>query len=133
MPAITVKPLILKDCLLTIGASDYQASVSSAKFTPSGGIQVWKGLTPTSVHTSADTPTWTLDLKYVQDWETAGSLSNYLFAHEGETVACTFEPKAGGATVTANITITSGGIGGDVDAWGEETVSLGSDRPVIGL
>lgn len=133
MPAIAVEPLILKDCLLTIGANDYQASVSSAKFTPSGGVQTWKGLTPAAVYTSADTPTWTLDMKYIQDWDTPESLSNYLYAHEGETVSAVFEPKAGGATVSASIIITSGGIGGDVDAWGEESVSMGvQGKPTVG-
>lgn len=126
---IAVKPLFMKDCLFRVGTdaagSDFEAHLSGATFTPAASTQSWKGITPASVHTAGSAPTWTADLAYVQDWETEGSLSNYLFEHQGETVPVTFEPKRGGKKIYASIVIQPGAIGGAVDAFAATTVSLG--------
>lgn len=132
MADTVVNPLILKDCLVTIDAVEYQGSVSKVVFTPSGGVSTWKGLTPSAVHTAAQTPTWTADLSGIQDWDTEGSLAMRLFEGEGETVDMTFAPVLGGGTWAASVILTSGAIGGAVDEWGEQDVSLGMNgRPTF--
>ena len=131
MPAtkVAVAPLFMKDCLFRVGPEasgfDFEAHLSGVVFTPATSMQSWKGLTPESVHTDGSAPTWTADLSYVQDWETANSLSNYLFAHQGETVPVKFEPKKGGKPIYAKIVIQPGAIGGQVDSFAATTVSLG--------
>lgn len=126
-------PLYMKEALLSIAATDYAAEVSSVVFTPSSSVATWKGLAPGAVHTAGGLATWTCDITLAQDYDTAASFANYLFDNEGEEVVLTFEPKAGGATVTATVIIAAGAIGGAVDAFAEATVSLGvQGKPVIG-
>lgn len=125
-------PLFMKDALLSIAATDYAAQVSSVAFTPSSSVATWKGLKPDSGHTAGGNATWTCDITLAQDYDDALSFANYLFENEGETVTITFEPKAGGATVTADVIISAGAIGGAVDAFAEATVSLGvNGKPAI--
>lgn len=134
MAVLTPKPLVLKDVELTIGsgtADDFRKYVSSVAFTPSSSSITWTGL-GLNTHTDVATATWTCDLTFVQDWESADSLSRYLYDNEGETVPVTFRPKSGvGPSFTANISVTPGAIGGSVNAYAEATVSLGSDKPVL--
>jgi hypothetical protein len=117
-------PLYLKDAVLTIEASDYQAEVSSAAFEPSTSTATWKGLTPDAVFTQTANATWVLTLTFGQDWDDPTSLGVYLFENEGAEVAMVFEPKAGGAGFSANVVITPGAVGGAVDGFAESTVSL---------
>ena len=132
MVAVAVAPLVLKDTLLTIGANDFQKHVDQVIFTPSASQISWTGLGG-NTHTDVSTATWALTLKYAQDWETANSLSQYLFANEGLSVAMTFKPKAAGAkSFTATVLITPGAIGGDVNAYATATVTLGvTGKPVL--
>jgi len=124
-------PLFLKDAVLTIAATGYEAEVSSATLTPSTSSTTWKGLTPEAVFTNTSNATWVLDLTYAQDYDDALSLGVYLFEHEGEEVAMNFVPKNGGAGFTANVVITPGAVGGAVDGFAESTVSLPvQGRPV---
>lgn len=132
MSTIAVKPYIIADCLLTIGADNYEAHASKIELVPSITKVKFKGSTPSSVHNLTSTPEWVLNLTYAQDWETAAALSRYLHEHQGEAVECTFEPKKGGSTVTATITIEPGSIGGDVDAVAGSSVALGvTGQPVL--
>lgn len=134
MATIAVKPLVLKDVTLTIGTDGYQKHVSGVTFTPSSSQVTWQGLTPDSSFTDSGAATWTVGLNYVQDWETANSLSQYLFDNEGETVEMVFAPRAGAGkkTFTANVSITPGAIGGEVNSYATTSVTLGCDKPVIG-
>lgn len=127
---IPVQPIILTDVLLRIAEHQYQAHVSRVEFTPASAVtQRWKGLTPSSVHVFGGRSDWQVALDYAQDWENDQSLSVFLYEHEGETVACEFEPKAGGRSWTAQIVITPGAIGGQVDAVATGSVTLTSTRP----
>jgi len=130
--SINVAPLVLKDVTLTIGANGYEKHVSSVAFTPKASTIEWQGLTPTAKFTDVTAASWTCVLEYVQDWDTTNSLSKYLFANEGSTVAVVFKPRAGGTpSFAANLTITPGAIGGKVNAFATTTVTLGSDKPVL--
>lgn len=133
MTVLDVQPLILKDVELILEAAgdDYRKHVSGVTFTPSSSTTTWTGL-GLNTHTDAAIPTWVCQLDYVQDWLSADSLSRFLFEHEGETIPATFRPTAGvGPSFSANLTIISGAIGGQVNAYATTTVSLGSDKPVL--
>jgi hypothetical protein len=125
-----MNPLYMRDSVLTIDGTDHAAQCSSIVFTPSSSPQIWKGLKPTSQFTAAGAATWTLDVTAAQDWDDADSFSIYLHEHEGETIAVTAEPKDGGASFAANVTIVPGAIGGAVDAFAEGTVSMPCTKPV---
>jgi hypothetical protein len=125
MASIAVNPFILRDVLLTFGTDSYEKHVSSVEFVPAGSVVTWKGLTPASVFSFGANATWTCNLSFAQDWATANSLSRYLFENEGEELAVTFEPVAGGPSVSATLIITPGSIGGAVDSVAVATVSLG--------
>lgn len=133
MPEIGINPLVLKDVLFRVADDEYQAHCSAVVFTPSSSISTWKGLTPSSVHSAGSAATWTCDLTYAQDWDTEGSLSRYLYEHEGEEVNVEFQPRRGiGPSFTATIIIQPGAIGGQVDTFGETSVSCGSKgRPQL--
>lgn len=125
MPDITLEPILLNDVLLTLGANDYEGSVSTVEFAPSTSIVNWKGMKPGASYSFPTTATWQCNLGYAQDWETTNSLSRYLHDHEGETIPATFEPKNGGAGFTATLIVVPGSIGGAVDTVAEASVSLG--------
>jgi hypothetical protein len=132
MPEITIDPIILNNVKLTLGTDDYEAHVSKVEFVPTSAIVNWKGLTPTSVHSFPTRATWVCNLDLAQDWETADSLSQYLFENEGVEVAAVFEPVDGGAGFTATLIIVPGSIGGGVDAVPVSSVSLGvKGKPVL--
>lgn len=132
MVDIAVQPFMMGNASLTFGTDGYEAHVSSATFTPSSSIVTWKGLTPSAVFSFGANATWTLDLELAQDFETADALARYLFENEGTTVTVVFEPVDGGASVTAEVIITPGAVGGAVDAVATSTVSLGvQGKPVL--
>lgn len=131
MATINVAPLVMKDVTLTIGTDDYKKHVDQVVFTPSAQTQTWTGLDGSS-YSDVGTATWVCTLNYVQDWETADSLSQYLLENEGESVSVTFKPKSGsGPSFTATVTITPGAIGGSVNAYATTSVSLGSTKPTL--
>lgn len=134
MTTIAVKPLVLKDVLLKIAVDNYEKHVSGVMWVPTAAQIQWQGLTPEAVFTDVANATWALTLNYVQDWETEDSLSQYLFENEGETVEMVFTPVkgTGNKTFTAQVTITPGQIGGEVNAYATTSVTLGSTKPVIG-
>lgn len=127
MVDIAIQPLYLRDMTFTVAADDYAKHVSAVTLTPSTSQVQWKGGTPDAVFTRTTTPTWTCDLGYAQDWESADSLSRYLWEHQGETVSVVFEPEAGGTSWAVDINIVPGAIGGTIDSFGAATVSLGVD------
>lgn len=137
MGVIDVKPLVLKDVILTIGAGtpdEFQKHCSGVQWVPTAPQQTWQGLTPDSSFSDSGNSTWALTINYVQDWETDGSLSDYLFDNEGETVPMVFTPVKGTGkrTWSANVKITPGAIGGEVNSYATTSVTLGSDRPQKG-
>ncbi len=125
MAQIAVNPYQLTDCLFQVEADNYEAHVSKVEFAPTSTSAQFKGLTPAAVFTFAGAPTWVCNLTFAQDWDTANSLSRYLFEHTGEEIEVTFEPVKGGSAITATLICQPGSIGGDVDAVATSTVALG--------
>lgn len=124
MAQIAVQPIYLKDCVLSVAGSDFEKALSSVTFTPSVTTATFKGLEPTAVFTNVGSSTWMVDLAYAQDWDSAGSLSAYLYANEGAEVTLTFEPVSGGSSWSADVIIVPGAVGGAVDSYAVATVSL---------
>lgn len=129
MATITPKPLFLKDCLMQIATDNYEAGIAGVTITPPSPVK-FQGLTPTS--TFSETPAeWVCQLDYVQDWESTGSLSQYLLDNIGKQVTAVFTPKAKtGKKFTVTITIQPGPIGGPGGAFASASVSLSSSIPV---
>lgn len=129
---VDVTPLYLNNVLFESATEGYEKAISSVAFTPSSGVVTFQGGIPSATFTYPKPTSWTCDLEYAQDWDTADSLSNFLHAHEGETLAVTFYPINGGASITATIVIAPGAIGGNIGAVGTAKVSLGvSGKPAI--
>jgi len=132
MSQINPQPIILKDVTLLIGADNYEKQVSTVVLTPSAATQTWQGLSPAATFSDTPAATWVCELGYAQDWETAGSLSRYLFNNEGAQVTAVFKPRVGGgSSFQVTLVLTPGAIGGAVNAWAEASVTLGVvGRPV---
>jgi len=129
MAQINVSPIVLKDVLLRVtdGATthDFEKHVSQVEFAPSSSVVNWKGLNPAALYSAGTSATWTCTLSYAQDWETANSLSSFLFDNEGESIPVLFEPVTGGQGWEATLIITPGAIGGSVDSVAVASVTLG--------
>lgn len=133
MAVIEVQPIVLKDVVATIGEAgdDYRKALSSVTFTPTTAAVTWTGL-GNNTFTDQSLATWVAALAYAQDWDTAGSLSQYLHENEGETVPMTFRPRSGtGPSFTTDVTITPGAIGGAANAVAVATVNLGCTKPEL--
>jgi hypothetical protein len=124
MAQIAVQPIYLKDVVLTVDGDTYEKHVSGVTFTPSVTSATWKGLEPTAVFTNVGSSTWMIDLAYAQDWNTADSLSAYLFDNEGAEITLSFVPVSGGGTWSATVIIVPGAVGGAVDSYATSSVSL---------
>lgn len=125
MAQISVQPLYLKDVVLSIGtAGEFEKHVSGVVFTPSVSTATFKGLDSDAVFTQASNASWTVDLSYVQDWDSATSLSAYLFNNAGTEVDVTFTPASGSGSWEATVIIVPGAVGGQVDAYATSQVSL---------
>lgn len=142
MAVLAVKPLTLKNVDLMIGAAnqsgsefefdDFAAHCSSVTFTPAGGTVTWNGLKGNSF-TDATVPTWTCTLEYAQDWESDASLSRFLYENEGKHLPVVFSPTSGsGPSFAGTVIVTSGAIGGAVNAVATASVTLGLEaRPEL--
>ncbi|QDZ14245.1 hypothetical protein [Humibacter ginsenosidimutans] len=127
MSAVEVEPLFMSNCTFSVASDSYEAALSGVTITPTTPITTWTGLAPGSVFTKAGKATWVCALDAVQDWSTATSLSNYLHAHEGDTIAVTFVPDADddeSPTISVNLIVVPGTIGGKVNAFAESSVSM---------
>lgn len=130
MTTIAVAPFVLKDVRLTVDADNYESHCSSVTLTPSTDSKTvtWQGLTPAASFTDEANPvtSWSADLEYAQDWETADSLSQYLLDNAGLQKSIKFQPKAGlsGKTFTVTATIVPGPIGGPVGAYATAKVTM---------
>lgn len=132
MAVITPVPLYISNATLKVASDNYEAAVSSVTLTPSTDVATFKGLTPAAVFKRSSNAEWVCEIVYAQDWKTAGSLSNYLLNHAGETAAVTFVPDVGGPTISVTVVLAPGAIGGAVDSYATATVSLGvNGQPTV--
>ncbi|WP_341935515.1 hypothetical protein MRBLWO14_001167 [Microbacterium sp. LWO14-1.2] len=134
MANIAAAPFVLKNVTCGIGTDTYEAALRTIRFDPTTPVIKWRGLTPTSRFRFFGDPEWTATITFAQDIASAASLSKRLHsATPGESVVMTFDPIAGGATVTATILLVPASIGGDIDTVPEASVTFEvAGQPVIG-
>lgn len=135
MPATlqAVKPFTLRDVILelTIDGSttsyDFAKAVEQVRFTPSQSSVSWSGLHPDATFTDVTPETWQATLGYAQDWETANSLSRFLYDNAGKIATARFVPKRAGASTawTAKLVLVAGEIGGQGGAFATASVTCG--------
>lgn len=132
---VDANPKAQKNLSLTITkeggvAETFEAHVSSVKWTPSRETLTWRGGTPDAVFTDTTAPTWAAEVVLVQDWDTPGSLFNFLLDNEGAKADAVYKPDAAGDFgISAEITLVAPDIGGAVNAFNESTVTMGSTKP----
>lgn len=117
----TTGKLEIGDTLAT--TDDYTAAVTSCALTPNaptarvqdigGGVQSVVGANQ-----------WTADIGYSQDWNTVGSLSQYLITNHGAVKFFKYTPNSGGKVVSFSAMIQAGAIGGGAASVHAATVSL---------
>jgi len=130
MATITPAPLYYEDVVLTLDGDDYEAAASTATLTPSVSTTTFYGLTP-DAHFPESSTDWSLDLTFVQDWDSASSLSRFLWNNQGtEITGAILKPRSGsGPSFTMDLHIVAGSIGGDTRSFATTSVSL----PVKGV
>lgn len=136
MATIAAVPLVLKNYTVKIAADNYEKAVSAVIFTPPGNSQiVWQGPIGVDHYDDSTSGAWTCQIDFVQDWETATSLSRYLFNNDGTEVEAVFIPTTGTGkpTFTADIVLRSGPIGGTTRAFATSSVTMScTAKPVLG-
>jgi len=132
MPEIAVAPFTMKDSTFNIAADDFAAALSSVSIVPSSSTVSFQGLKPAATYTDVTPETWLCNINFAQDWDTTGALSRYLHENTGAAVEATFEPKSGGASITATIIIVAGAFGGDGGSVATASAALPvRGRPVL--
>lgn len=130
MATITPAPLYFDDAVLSMGGDDYAPAASSAALTPSVSSTTFYGLKEDAIFPESSVD-WTLDITFVQDWDSASSLSRYLWSNQGTVIEnVTLSPRDGtGPSFTMDVHIVPGAIGGNTRAHATSTVSL----PLVGV
>jgi hypothetical protein len=132
MTTPTVAPFVLKDVTFLVALDNYEAHLSQVQLDPSVQTLAWQGLTPSASFSDTSSPSWAATLAYAQDWKTPNSFSQYLYDHQGETVAATLTTNPGAGSWAVNLIINPGAVGGQVNAYAVATVTLGiSGQPVF--
>lgn len=127
MATIAVTPLVLKDYLIKIDADNYEKAVSAVILTPpSASAVTWQGPVGEDHSDESESGAWTCQVDYAQDWETAGSLSAYLFDHAGEEATVEFVPRSGAGLpkFTVDLVLRSGPVGGQTRQFATSSVTM---------
>lgn len=135
MATPALKPIILNDIDLLLGADNYEAHVAKVELVPTTPTAVWKGMTPSAIKNLVGTPVWVCNIDYAQDHETATGLALFLAANVGVPTVVKFKPKkpaTGTAPLyTATVIPVPGPIGGVLDSVAVGSVSMPVDgQPV---
>jgi hypothetical protein len=117
-------PTYMTESVLEIGTTDYAAEVSGFQLVPTYTTASWKGLKPGSVFTRSGKATWVLTINFGQDHELATSLSTFLHENEGLQFPYSVAPLDGCTAFSGELIAQAGPIGGEVDQFGNSTVSL---------
>ena len=137
MTAILAKPYVFKDGLVKIDADTFEHAVSGFSLVPTQSTVTWQAIVPAGAFSDSTSPSWTCTVNYAQDWDTDGSLSQYLMDNAGQTKTVEFTPAnagAGSTTFTVDVIIAPGPIGGEVNTVQTGSVSMGVvGEPVRGV
>lgn len=132
MAIVIPKPTFLTDYTLKIGADNFEKAVNSILITPKVTVIEFKGGTPDATFRKVVTTGCDVAIGFVQDWESASSLSRYLQTNQATDVLAEFVPTRGaGATVKTTITLVPGPVGGNADSAATTTVTMAGSAPVF--
>lgn len=134
MPATesTNKPRQIKDVSIIFdptGANvEFRKVLQSFQFVPQTQTSSTQGGTPDAIFTDTVLTGYQLQMKFLQDSESLGSLTDYLHQNKGTRKTVNFVPY-GGTGWQATIVVPPAPIGGDFQSWISDTVTAG----VIGV
>jgi hypothetical protein len=122
------KPRQLKDISVIFDKSnngpEFRKCIQSFQFVPSVSVVSTTGGTPDAVYTDVSPATWQLQIKFLQDAESVGALTDYLILNAGKVKHVDFVPY-GGTGWGADVVLPAPPIGGDMNAWLADTVTCG--------
>jgi hypothetical protein len=129
---IGLQPITLKNATFMVAEDDFTAAITQAVFVPQV-IWSWADALCGGSVPLYERVRWVCQVGYVQDFETAGSLSRYLIEHAAQTRTVVFAPVAGGPAVQADVMIVPGPLGGvpNQHLTGSVTMPL-FDEPSLG-
>jgi hypothetical protein len=123
-------PIIPKIVSFTLGGTEFNTDLLDAAVVPSpGGVQSVKTLDGVT-HSDAESETWSLDLRCIQDWDTSRpGLASYLWTNKGLVVAFVLKlyNEAISATApafTGSVTVVPIPYGGPGNTFIEAEVSM---------
>lgn len=119
---------VLRDCLVSIAATDYANQCTTARLTPEQETQTLRTLVPDGIVQDVDTAAWTLELAGIQDFTAAQGMARYLFDNDGQQVDLILEPRKSLVSWAVSIKVKMPEIGGEQGNWA--TVEL--ELPCIG-
>lgn len=121
-----LKPRQLKDISVIFDKAnngpEFRKAVQSFQFQPSVSSSSTQGGTPDALWSDTVVTGWTLSIKFLQDAETVGAMTDYLFLNAGTVKHVDFVPY-GGTGWGADVVLPAPPIGGDVGAWLADTVA----------
>lgn len=123
---LPTNPIVMNGATVKIGTTNnYEATVSTVSIVPTTPTTSWTSVNGTVI-TVAGTPTWVINLTFLQDFKTANSLSQYLLTNAGQTQPIAVAPAAGtGNTLyTISAVLVPSQIGGDTNALLSASVTL---------
>lgn len=121
-----LKPRQLKDISVIFDKAasgpEFRKAVQSFQFTPTVATSYTQGGTPDALWSDTTVTGWNLSIKFLQDAETVGSMTDYLLLNAGTVKHVDFVPY-GGTGWGADVVLPAPPIGGDVGAWLADTVT----------
>jgi hypothetical protein len=87
-------PIVFRNGLVKFGSTDFTNQVTKARLIPDTPSQTLRTLVPDGTVTDVDSTSWTLELTFLQDWETGG-LAAYLNTNNGSLITVTLAAVAG--------------------------------------
>ncbi len=122
---VDVEPIYLDNATLIIDTFDYAAAASKIECQPTIKTATFRGMKPSSTHTSTSVESWVLSIDFAQDFATAESFSNTLFDNQGDKVTMSLPPADGGQAWLVDVQLVPGGIGGSGQSHATTSISLG--------
>lgn len=123
-------PYALKNATLSIETDDYTAAVTQVEFSPSVATSTVRTIDGVA-HKDQSTSEWNCTIGFIQDLDPSGLL-RYMLDHDGESKSVSFVPESGGPTITADLVVSPGAIGGTAGAdLAVGSVTLVSSKPVF--
>lgn len=113
---------------LELNGNGYTAHASKAELAPTANNEVHTDISGTD-HPLGGLSSWVLNIDLAQDWETAQSLSLFLFANDGQTAPA--ELHVAGGTFAFDVLCSASAAGGQGKTAAKASVSLPATYPVF--